>query len=265
MVTHTINNPSDSSSGGRLDPSLPVVAEPELLTALQEQVGQTLPPLLSGLACLYGALALGSAFLPPALELAPGIVLPALTATLFVGLRLMLGRGALPGRWTHPVAFVALGLVFLNSLAHFHRFADPLQTLVLILLVLGAGCVFLSSEWLTWLLVVALGGWTCVAGLTNTSWASFYTSSWIKVGGALLAAAALAVALQRFRVRSLRQLQLHTLQESALRQKCVETMRMVQEKEERFRRLSEATFEGLAVVDKGQIIDANPFLTTVIG
>ena len=159
-----------------------------------------LPGLAAGIAVLQAVVAVVHLTLGSAVE-RPLVLVDAVTAAVAVGLRVALGKGALPERWAHPFAAgfgaIAAGVV----LIHIRLLADPLQTLMLALVVVGAGSILLSFWWLALLAGASLLGWLAVMmslGLPPGS---------LRLGIALLGSWALAAMILGARRRSLRRLE----------------------------------------------------------
>jgi PAS domain S-box-containing protein len=134
----------------------------KVLTAASNRiVRDALPPIATGIAILQSGLAFGHAMLRgPASD--PLTAMDAGSAALFLGLRIFLGRKTLDRRWAHPIA-VGCGLILaFIVLVHLRLLADPLQTLMLMLVVVGAGSILLSLPWFAFFASVSLLGWADV-------------------------------------------------------------------------------------------------------
>jgi signal transduction histidine kinase len=98
------------------------------------------------------------------------------------------------------MAAALAGLVLLNTLLHLYLAADPKLTVELVLLVVGAGLVFLSAQWLALVIAVTLVGWGIIVVLLLPPF------DWTYLGFALFLATVLAVVIQNSRVRMVRRL-----------------------------------------------------------
>lgn len=101
----------------------------------------------------------------------------------------------------HVLSGLVAALVLANSLVHLGVTGDPLQTTNLILLLVGAGFLFLSIPMLVVLIVVTLAGWLILAG------PALALPTWRHFGFALLSGAALGLILQATRLRTYRHLE----------------------------------------------------------
>ena len=123
-------------------------------------VRDALPWLTTGIAVLQAVLAVVHA-LGSASE-RPLVLVDAASAALAAGLRFALGKGALPERWAHPFAAGCGVVAALIVLVHLRVLADPLQTLMLGVVAIGAGSILLSFRWLALLAGASWLGWLAV-------------------------------------------------------------------------------------------------------
>jgi PAS domain S-box-containing protein len=238
----------------------PPVSEPAAIrAALDGVVLQSLRPACIGLSVLYVVFAVSHAlFLPPAAASKMSIVASA-SAVLLLALYFIFRHYSIPPDWAHPVGTCIAGLILLNSLLHLYLLSEPEQTTNVALLVIGTGCFFLSARWLALVLGLSLGGWAAVALIEPPA------PAWRHFGFMLFAATVLSVLIHTVRLRTLKQLERMRIQDEQQKQELEEAARAAQLSEERFRQLSEATFEGVAVHEKGLLIDANDRLATMFG
>lgn len=130
-----------------------------LAAALDATVFQALRPGTIGLACLYVFYGLAHWFLLPAPAKAPMTVIAFSSALLLFSLAIPIMRDRWPHPWAHPLAALIACVILGNSLAHIYFTAAPRQTMNLVLLTIGVGCVFLSVRWLTFILLTLFAGW----------------------------------------------------------------------------------------------------------
>ncbi|MGB7922223.1 MAG: ATP-binding protein [Pyrinomonadaceae bacterium] len=227
--------------------------------ALDAVVLQSLRPVCMGLSALYVIFALSHAlFLPPHAALKMSVVAAA-SAAILLALYYILRRVSIPPRRAHEIGAAIAGLILLNSLLHLYLLSEPEQTTNVALLVIGTGCFFLSARWLALVLAVALGGWATVVLIEPPS------PAWRHFGFMLFAATVLSVLIYTVRLRALEQLERMHLRDVRRKQELEEAARAAHLSEERFRQLSEATFEGVAVHEQGRLIDANETLAAMFG
>ncbi|TVP78006.1 MAG: PAS domain S-box protein [Gemmatimonadales bacterium] len=241
--------------------------------ALDRHVADAIPTLLVVLSGIYLAL------VPLHLLVleGPGAGRTALTAlglaAVFGLARLLLYRFDLPAGWGHRAGVLVAFVVLMDLLFHLQQTTSPRESTVIILVVLAAGMFLLDSGWFAVVAGAALAGWTAAAvpRLPDPDWIYFGLALGVS---AILGATVLSVRrrslvrLERLRVQErIRQIEL----ESALdqtegarqageeaRQAMESAIVQVKESEERFRRLAEATFEGVVFFREGRILDANP-------
>ena len=249
------NNP------GQADETLPSqgLESSVIRAALDAIVLQSLRPICIGLSALYLIFAVSHAlFLPPHAATKMSIVASA-SALLLLALYYVLRRYSIPPRHAHPVGAGIACLILFNSLLHLYLLSGPEQTTNVALLVIGVGCFFLSARWLALILVLSVGGWAGIVLLEPPS------PAWRHFGFMLMAATVLSVLIHTVRLRALEQLERMHLQDVSRKKELERAVRATQLSEERFRQLSEATFEGVAVHEHGQLIDANRALASMFG
>lgn len=240
-------------------PSLEVLARGRLLTVL------------TGLGFLHAFLALGYMIDPlrgtlnfplSVLRQEPWSAAPAFwvafaTAVFLLTTRLLIPR--LPLRWAHPLgAFVSV-LAAINGLGTFTVGNTPEKTVLLMLVVTGAGFLLFSKRQLAAVLAFTFVGWGWFAREAG------FGPGWPYFGFALLGAAAMAGLFQRLGLQSFR---------AMLREKPAAEPpppappvpeEVTNQGDERFRRWYEATFEGIAIHEKGVILEANQPLAALLG
>jgi PAS domain S-box-containing protein len=237
----------------------PVSESAAIRVALDAIVLQSLRPVCIGLSVLYMIFAVSHAlFLPPHAARKMSIVAAA-SAALLLALYYVLRRVSIPPGWAHGIGAGIAGLILLNSLLHLYLLSEPEQTTNVALLVIGTGCFFLSVRWLALVLALSLGGWAAVALIEPPA------PAWRHFGFMLFAATVLSVLIHTVRLRALEQLERMHIRDVRQKQELEEAARAAQLSEERFRQLSEATFEGVAVHEKGRLIDANETLAAMFG
>jgi PAS domain S-box-containing protein len=175
--------------------------DPEQFQADRDRVVRdALPGVTTGIAALQALLAVVHGTLGSAAE-RPLVFVDAATAVLAAGLRFGLGKGALPERWAHPFAAGCGAVAALVVLVHLRVLGDPLQSLMLALVVVGAGSIFLSFRWLALVAGVSLLGWLGVMASLG------FPPGSLRLGIALLGAWALGAMILGARLRSLRRLE----------------------------------------------------------
>ena len=162
---------------------------------------------------------------------------------------------------------------------HLYLLGDPQETTNVMLVVISAGFLFFSSAWFAAIVAITLLGWGSVA------WAMHMPSPAFRhFGFALLTSAVLATLIHVVWVRALRRLHRMRLRDEvrqaelaaalagseAARQalevskrELEDMVRAVQDSEARFLRFTD--LEGMAVHDRGVILEANPMLARMFG
>jgi PAS domain S-box-containing protein len=163
-------------------------------------VRDALPGVTVGIAVLQAVLAVVHGTLGRASE-RPLVLVDAASAVVAVGIRFALGRGTLPERWVHPFAAGLGAVAALVVLVHIRVLADPLQTLMLALVVVGAGSLFLSFRWLALVAGASLLGWLAVMASLG------FPPGSRRLGIALLGSWALAAMILSARLRSFHRLE----------------------------------------------------------
>ncbi len=202
FLSSFLAQPENSNTGENF--SIPAA---ELRTALNVVVRDSLPSVAGGLSALYFILAVSHALL-----WARAIAIPMSLVALATGFSLLFMRSRLQSRmieerWAHPLGAVIAGLVLVNCLLHLYFIPEPQQTTNLVLLIIGAGLLFLSSGWLTLVVLTTLIGWTGMVWLAPNS------PGWLHFGFALYMATVLAVIVHAVRVRTFTRLETLRLQD----------------------------------------------------
>jgi signal transduction histidine kinase/putative methionine-R-sulfoxide reductase with GAF domain len=159
-----------------------------------------LTPATLVLSLLYLGLAAVYVFLLPGLAwvLAP---IALLTSGLLLAFHVMLRRVCWLHLSPHLLAALVAGSVLANSLLRLVLSRDPLQTIYLILLLVGTGFLFLSSRLYLFLIGITISSW-CIAVLGVAGGGVFLEdTAWRYFGFGLIAAAGLGLILQITRIR----------------------------------------------------------------
>ena len=172
------------------------IDDADVRAALSGTFCRTLKPLVTVLAGLYCVFALGH---PVFIEGTVGgalAVVSAATGLVLFGVRA--GWDRLPDRapWPHALGTAVAGLVLANILLHLVLTDDPTQSTNVLLLLLTAGALMLSTPWYAAVAGATLAGW----GLAV--WATLPHPQLTHYGFAVVSAAGLATVLHRLRHRS---------------------------------------------------------------
>ncbi len=246
------------TSGNVVQPDTVDVSAAELRAALNGIVRDSLRPAALGISLIYVVLALSyylrfsSSVALPLVILAAGMVV-----TLLV-VYLALGRWQIPLRWANPAAAGIAGLVLVNTVAQ-HAYARPQYYSNYSLLIVGVGFLILDARWLAAILVATNIGWATTIQAEHLE--SGVVEFLLQVAGAVV----LAVLVHSVRVQMLRRMERLRLQDAQRRTLLAEAVLVARQNEERFRKLSNATFEGIVVHDRGRVLDSNQTLLDMFG
>ena len=273
----------DESGIGPLSPSAtpgPLDARrPGIQGSLDAHVLEGIRPISGVLALLYAGFTVAFGILTPPDDVPYLMAGAAVTCALLLILWMGLRRWAVSPSSAHPLATGLAALVLGNSLLPLIFTGEPRHTSTLVLLVLGVGVLFLDAGWFALVVSVAVAGWAVVAATSPAH------PEWAHYGATLAAAVLLASTVMAIRIRTMRGLEqlrrrdrIRQLElESALqrteraRQGEVEARRALEgavqearESEERFRRLAEATAEGVSIIQDGRVVEANGRMATLL-
>jgi signal transduction histidine kinase len=187
--------------------SIPVLVdsaadESEIRAALDRIVLDSLPAVCMGLGVLFALIAVSNLLLlpetVPPLTAAMMAALAELTAVILLVMYGVLVRRPVSPAFAHPLAALIAGLVLVNILVNIYSTGDALQTLNLVLLIVGAGFLLLSPYWLAVLILFTISGWSLLVWTLDPSrvWQNYYIS--------LLSAVVLSLIIHIARVRSQR-------------------------------------------------------------
>ena len=138
-------------------------ASDDLARALDRAVYASLRPVLVCLTVLFCLFAIAHPLVLPAGAAMPMMVLAGSSSVIFLVLYGLLHAGRLPGERPQIYAVMVAALVLANSLVHLHLVGEPRDTTNLLLFMVGAGFLLLSTRWLLACLAVTLAGWVLVA------------------------------------------------------------------------------------------------------
>lgn len=185
----------------------------------------------------------------------PAWMLASGSAFFLLVLRLLLPR--LPLRWSFPLGEFTCAILVLNALGWFTLGITPEKTVPLAFTVLGAGFLLFTTRSLVTVIIIAAGGWLWFARQAG------FTAGWYYFGGVLAAAGVVSVLFQRLQLQTIRQM-LRAAPAPAPSAPSVPAEPKTDEQEDHFRRWYEATFEGIAIHERGIILETNQALATLL-
>ena len=184
----------------------------------------------------------------------PAWTLASASAFFLFVLRLLLPR--LPLRWAHPLGTLVSTLVVVNTLGWFTLGVTPEKTVPLAFAIFGAGCLLFTTRSLVFVIVIAIGGWFWFARQSG------FTAGWTYFGGVLAAACLISLLIQRLHLQVIKQM-LRAVPEPVATPPPAPALSPA-ETDEHFRRWYEATFEGIAIHEKGVILETNHALAALL-
>jgi len=224
------------------------VTEAQLRTAFNRIVRDSVPLVATWVGLLYIAFAVKHALTLP--EPAASLMSMASGggAVALLGFRLALRRWTIPERWAHPVMAMIGGVLLLTNFLHLYLVSEPHQTVNLLVDVVGAGFLMLSTGWLALFILATLLGWGSIVLISPPS------PGWLYYAFALSSATVLAVLVHTFRLRALRRLETARIQdqsrtaelEAALAATAASQMKL-RESEVKFRTLAETIIAGIFI------------------
>lgn len=254
------NEQSAAPDGGSVRSEMPgSVPAADLVAAFNGLVRSSLRPLALGMAGLYVVYAISYHIVPPTDLAWQMILVSGATLAILLAVVLALAWRGLPTRGVHPLATGLFGVAALNSLLHIYLTHEPRHTTNLMLVLVGAGFFLLITRWYMTLIVGSVAGWLLVAALVPLA------TRWVHFGLGLTAAIILGLTLHTVRVGTLTRLEALRWLDKRRAAALQEANIAIQRSEQRLRKLSEATFEGVVIHHAGQIIDANLALAELLG
>lgn len=152
----------------------------------------------------------------------------------------------------YPVGTFIAGVVGINSFAHMLLDPQPHLSTNIGLLIIGLGVFMIDRQWYLGNLIVTLLGYGIVLAILG------YSDDWTPSLFFMLQATILSVIANYVRTQNAISL--------ANRQQEIELVaQFAIENEDRFRRLADATFEGIVIHQDGFILDANPAFADLFG
>lgn len=235
--------------------------EPELRQALYRGLQRNLYYAGLCLSVLFSALVVVYFVLSPANIAHRQIVISLVSALAMLVVTFgLLRRGAL-GPEIEPIT-AAVGMVILiNGLIHLRLTGDLIYTLNVMVLAFGSSLFFITPLWAGGMIGLSLVSWI---------WASWPAAEpsiwrWLHFGSALLVTAGLSTITYLMRMGTLDELNLLIRLNEQKNRHLRDALQVAEESQLRFRRLAEATFEGVLIHDRGIILDANESLARMSG
>ncbi len=141
----------------------------DLQAGLNAVVRQSLPSASLAFVLAYALFTVLHPFLLPDSARWPMTILAGSTLLIAIGIWQHVSRGRVKIEQAHFWAGVMLGLITINLVVHISLDPDPVLTANSALLIVAAGCLFLSLRWLISFVVINLGIWLWGALVLNPS------------------------------------------------------------------------------------------------
>jgi len=202
-------------------------------TKLSATVLRSLGPVSTALGFLYTVFAARHLLLLPAGIRWTMAILAAATAVAFVFVARQVYRRTVPTGYAHWIAAGIGFLVYMNTAVHLWLGRDALQITSLMLLLMGAGFLLLSTSWFTALSVLIAA--TSAIGIATLA----QPTAQLHYAVALLATTLVAVLVHRERRHTIQRLERLRLQREHQRVELQATLQKLERSEENYRNLAE--------------------------
>jgi PAS domain S-box-containing protein len=229
----------------------------ELRAALNRIARDSLRPVALMLSVLYsleaGMLLLAPGAAPLWLVLL-ALALAGMSLALFVALR----QTTLPTGWAHTLGS-GLALLAVTIMTARHLSATPSHTVSYALLLITAGYLYLDTRWLMLTMAATMAAWVVVA---DRLYPDILAEDLVPV---VVTSAGIALVVHAIRLRTLRRLERARFREARYRAAWQQAAEQARQSEERFRRLADASLEGVVIYTNGVILDGNQAILTMLG
>lgn len=207
------------------------VTEAELRAALNRAMRDSLKPIALCTGIIY-LVAFVTVSLSPADPDRLGIFLPIMSA-IFLGIYLGFRKLPIPLEWVNLLTAICAALGLFTCVLTMHNSPEPRQTTNFMLLIVAAGALVLSTQWLIAFIVA-----TCLSWLVLI-WDAPSSPQWIHFGFTLFVASVIAVTIHLIRVRALRNLEILRMRDQARKDMLEVLLLAVRLREEEVRLLNE--------------------------
>ncbi len=193
------------------EPPAAAVIEPDdrqVAAALDEIARGAMRPVTGGLAGLFAVFAVAHLYTLSRATRLPMALLAAATAAVLGALRYRLWCRPLAPRRPHALSAAIALLVLANSLLHLDLTADLRQTTNLLLLLVGAGSLFVATPWFVLVTASTIFSWvTVLCHLAAIAPGRLVPAEVVHFGFGLVSATVISTLIHIVRVRNLRDLE----------------------------------------------------------
>ena len=202
-----------------------------------------------GLGALFVILAIVYVLTLPGAAAPAMVTLAVCSAAAMFGLSVALGWWLVPVSWSQPIGVVAAGLILLNGLLYLYITSEPRLTMILWLLIIGAGLFFLSAFWLGLTIVATLAGWGIIV------WSSNPSPDWLYFGVALFLATVMAMIIHTVRLHTVLELVTLRLDEGAHRAELEDALTTTEEARRLAETMNDVSLALTSTLELPQVLD----------
>ena len=207
------------------------ISEVELGHALDRAMRDSLKPVVLTGSIVY-LVALVTTYVSQADSMKLGIFL-AFVSALYLVLYLVFTRMQVPLAWVNLLAAIIAGISLLTCVLFMHAKPEPRHTTSFMLLIVGAGALVLSTQWL----ILFVAG-TCLSWVILV-WNAPPSPHWPHFGFSLFVATTMAITMHLVRVRALRNLEILRIRNQARKDMLEVALLAVRLREEEVKMLNE--------------------------
>ncbi len=182
------------------------------------------------------------------------LALAGVSLALFVALR----RGRLRASWAHALGS-GLALLAITIMTARHLSATPSYTVSYALLLITAGYLYLDTRWLMLTIAATVGAWVAVA---SHLYPDILAEDLVPV---VVTSVGIALVVHVIRLQTLRRLERAHFREARYRAAWQRAAEQAHQSEERFRRLADASLEGVVIHTNDAILDSNQAFLNMLG
>ncbi|RMD99251.1 MAG: hypothetical protein D6814_05925 [Calditrichaeota bacterium] len=231
----------------------------ELQEALKSNLRQRLFYICMGLAMWYAIFASAYFWLQTPAIPVPMLYLSLVSALILTVVGCIIKRLPTSTRWLETLGAAVYSIFLFNTFVILTLTKNPIHSTLLMILAIGTGLFFSSGFYIKILLAAATGGWIVIAAFL----ARRNMLPWVQYGFVLIILDFLSLLIYRTRLKAYRDINKLLLKNKRKQEQLKKAFLVAKEVQQRYRRLSEATFEGIIVHRNGKIVDVNQSMALV--
>ncbi len=201
----------------------PKQVDPRQADALCQAVYLGIKPAAAGLSALYIYFIISHLLFQPKEIAAIMSPLAAVSVVIFLGIYWSLDKNKFPVHWAHRVAAGMATIILLNSLLFLYLTRGMQETTNLVLIIVGMGFFFLSTQWFAAIAAAAVLCWGAIVWLTTPS------GDWVTYGFNLLSGTLLAALIHILRLQIFRQMKTMSAENERIRKDLEEVLTTTEE------------------------------------